>query len=217
MAVNGRAVAAVAAGGILFVSGLRGWSISATFRDILAGKAPGANNVNPITGTSAADIAANSADAGLSGVSSAAGLATNSDVANDALKYRGAGYVWGGNPSAGIGHWDCSSFVSWVLGHDLGMAIPGYKPGQYTGSVHGPVTGQYLVWSGAISIPRASMQAGDLACFLTHIGIVTGSEQMISALNPSLGTQVTSIKGGSPAGETVHIRRLVTSTAAGRG
>lgn len=197
--LNGRAVAAVTAGGIMLVSGIRGWSVSSTVRDILSGKPPVNTNVNSITGTTAAQAA------GVSGAAAGTGI---SAIANDAMQYDGAGYVWGGTPASGTGHWDCSSFVSWVMGHDLRMAIPGYQPGAYTGTSHGPVALQYKLWSGAVTVPAASMQAGDLACWNTHIGIVTGPDTMISALNPSLGTKVSSVSGGAPKGETVAVRRV---------
>src|SRR5215472_13498415 len=73
-----------------------------------------------------------------------AAVVTGDQVASDALRYVGAGYIYGG-PAARPGDWDCSSFVSYVLGHDLGMALPGGKwgaPGFPPGS-HGPVVESY--------------------------------------------------------------------------
>lgn len=129
-------------------------------------------------------------------------------IANDALRYNGAGYQYGGAPANGIGKWDCSSFVSWVMGHDLKMSIPMYPNGSYTGTAHGPTAAQYLVWSGATSIARNAASAGDLACWMTHIGIVTGPNQMISAYTTNTGTLVTSIDGAGPTGEPLVIRRV---------
>src|SRR6266567_2703106 len=43
---------------------------------------------------------------------------TGNAISDDALKYVGQGYVFGG-PSQ-PGHWDCSSFINYVVGHDLG-------------------------------------------------------------------------------------------------
>lgn len=132
-----------------------------------------------------------------------------SSIANDALRYNGAGYRYGGSPANGIGNWDCSSFVSWVLGHDLKMSIPMYPNGTYTGNAHGPTAQQYLVWSGAITVPYNSMSPGDLICWLTHIGIVTGNNQMISAYDTAQGTLVTGISGAGPTGEGPGIVRRV--------
>lgn len=129
-------------------------------------------------------------------------------IANDALRYNGAGYQYGGSPASGIGHWDCSSFVSWVMGHDLKMSVPMYPNGTYTGTSHGPTAAQYLVWSGAVSVDRKNASAGDLACWVTHIGIVTGPDQMISAYSTRMGTVVTGINGAGPSGEPLVIRRI---------
>jgi cell wall-associated NlpC family hydrolase len=49
-------------------------------------------------------------------------------------------------------------------------------------------------------------QAGDLCCWQTHIGICTGSGQMISAQDPALGTGVSNIE---LAGEILFVRRIV--------
>lgn len=131
-----------------------------------------------------------------------------SSIANDALRYNGAGYQYGGSPATGVGHWDCSSFVSWVMGHDLKMSVPMYPNGTYTGSSHGPTAAQYLVWSGAATVPRASVASGDLCCWPTHIGIAIAQNQMISAYDTAKGTLVTAIDGAGPTGEPMVIRRV---------
>jgi len=133
---------------------------------------------------------------------------SSSAIANDALRYNGAGYEYGGSPANGIGHWDCSSFVSWVMGHDLGMSIPMYPNGTYTGKAHGATAAQYLVWTGASTISRSDIAAGDLCCWLTHIGIAVAENQMISAYDTAQGTLVTGITGAGPGGEPLTIRRV---------
>lgn len=196
MPVSGSAVALTSAGFLFFWSGLKGWMITGTLQDMLTGHQP-SHLANPVT-----------VPPGSSPASTAGGTPSASSIANDALQYKGATYVWGGTPAKGIGQWDCSSFVSWVLGHDLKMSIPGYPNGSYNGSAHGPVAGQYLVWSGAHTVPRNQVQAGDLLCWPTHIGISIGGDQMISALDHKDGTVVTSISGGSPPGEPLLVRRI---------
>lgn len=133
-------------------------------------------------------------------------------IAADALKYKGAGYVWGGVASK-VGDWDCSSFVSYVLGHDLSLALPG---GSWGGAgmppnAHGPVVSEYLSWSGAADV--ASPQPGDLCIFGPdqHIGIAISGTQMISALNGTIGTQVSGITGAAPG--TLTYRRLTGVSA----
>jgi cell wall-associated NlpC family hydrolase len=144
-------------------------------------------------------------------------------IAADALKYKGAGYVYGGT-AASVGDWDCSSFVSYVLGHDLGLALPG---GVWGGAgmppnAHGPVVTDYASWASTVGV--TSPQAGDLCCWVGtgtagHIGIAISGTQMISALNGTLGTLVTAIVGTGPAGSPLVYRRLqgvpaVTTAAA---
>lgn len=135
-------------------------------------------------------------------------------IAADAQRYKGAGYTYGGNGSA-PGDWDCSSFVSYVLGHDLGMVLPGggkYGSPGYPPSSHGPVVTDYANWGGAspVNVPAA----GDLCCWVGagtagHIGIAISGTQMISALNPSDGTTVTGIVGTGPSGSPLVYRRVV--------
>jgi cell wall-associated NlpC family hydrolase len=138
-----------------------------------------------------------------------------SAIANDALRYQGAGYRFGGNPAAGIGNWDCSSFVSWVLGHDLKMSVPMYPNGTYNGTAHGPTALQYLTWVGATSIARSSAASGDLCCWATHIGIMIASNQMISAYDAAKGTLITAIDGAGPTGEGPAIMRRINGAIPG--
>lgn len=134
-------------------------------------------------------------------------------IAADALQYAGAGYVFGG-PADRPGDWDCSSFVSYVLGHDLGLLLPGggrYGDPGYPPNTHGPVVLSYASWAGAV--PVASPQAGDLCLWPgvganAHMGIAIGPTRMISALNPQLGTMVTDIQGAGPSGVRVVFRRV---------
>jgi cell wall-associated NlpC family hydrolase len=138
---------------------------------------------------------------------------TNSEIANDALKYVGGKYVWGGAVSTAKGSQpmsDCSGFVNAVLGRDLGKAIPGYAAGQFNGGSHGPSTLSYLAWSGATTVSggASAAQAGDLLCWASHIGIALGGGQMVSALDTADGVKQTDIPGGSPTGEPLTVRRV---------
>jgi cell wall-associated NlpC family hydrolase len=172
-------------------SGLRGASITGSLRDLIGGKKPAAGT-DPITGTSPA------------GGTGTGGSASGSAIAQDAMRYEGCKYSYGAaNPPVST---DCSGLVNAVIGRDLGMAIPGYASGKYSG--HGPVTGQWFAWNGCITVPASEMQAGDLVCWLSHMGIVTTPGQCISALNPQLGTLVQSISAVAPFGEPEKIRRI---------
>jgi len=192
MAVKGTAVACVAVGSVLVFAGIKGYSIPQTVQDLVTGKTPlNQAQATPITG-------------GVSG-----GSGSGSQIATDALQYKGAGYVWGGAPAQGTGNWDCSSFANWVIGHDLNMAIPGYTAGSYTGQSHGPTTISWLAWTGCTTVGHSGSvaQPGDLAVWQTHMGIAIGNGQMISAENPQDGTQVSGIDGFI-TGEILFIRRL---------
>jgi|SRR6185437_4183751 len=142
-------------------------------------------------------------------------------ISGDALKYKGLPYVYGGRADR-PGDWDCSSFVSYVLGHDLGLRLPGggrYGDPGYPPNSHGPVVTSYATWSGAsaVRVPRA----GDLCCFVGsgtsgHIGIAISATHMISALDTAQGTLVTPIKGYGPPGAPLVYRR-VKGAAGGTG
>src|SRR5216684_1576489 len=135
-----------------------------------------------------------------------------------ALPYEGQGYVYGGT-ARGPGDWDCSSFVSYVLGHDLGLSLPGGKfgaPGFPPGS-HGPVVESYASWRGAVTVGAPGAR-GDLVCFVGsgpngHIGIVLGPDQMISALDDASGTLVSPITGYGPPGAPIVYRRVIAAAA----
>lgn len=139
---------------------------------------------------------------------------TGAQIAAAGRRYNGQGYVYGGNASR-PGDWDCSSFVSYVLGHDLGMGLPGGRwggPGMPP-AVHGPVVLSYVTWASADPVPAGQEAAGDLACFAGvgtggHMGIVLGPNQMVSALNSSQGTLITPIQGYGPPGAPLVYRRV---------
>lgn len=119
-------------------------------------------------------------------------------------------YKWGkANPRG----WDCSGYVNYVLGHDLGYTLPGGVK-DFSGTWHGPVVAQYATWKGAGTVREE--EPGDLAVWVGlgaggHIGIVTGKNEMISALDPQYGTVVTPIRGYGPAGAPLIFRRVGNS------
>lgn len=205
MAVSGIGVSYAIAGTVIFWSGFTGNSITDTLKDFLKGAVPAHISM------SAPSIGVNDNSSGSStGGTAASASGTSSGIANDALKYVGHAYLYGGAPGpSGTKPWDCSSFVNWVLWHDAGMSIPVYGK-KWNPSTHGPATGDYLLWSGAktVSHNAKDAQAGDLCVWQTHMGIATGGGNMVSALNESLGTKATTISGGAPGGELLFVRRI---------
>lgn len=194
MPLNGRALF-IAGAGLTFVwSGIKGWSVLGTAADILTGKKPNQNVAYPLSTPGAA---------GTQGVGGSA-----SGLAGIALQYQGHAYLFGGAPgSDGSRPWDCSSFVNYVVGVKAGLAIPGYGPGKYDGSSHGPTTMQWAVWTGMSTVSRANVQSGDIIVWADHMGIATDNSNYISAHSPAERTTVTNIPT-SGLGPIVRIGRM---------
>lgn len=146
--------------------------------------------------------------------STISGIGTNAVVAA-AQQYVGSGYVWGGS-AAKVGDWDCSSFVSYVLGHDLGLPLPGGHWGDpgFPPNAHGPTTGSYLLYGSPID--RSALAAGDLVVWSSHMGIAVSNTQVISAKDPQEGVGLSSIDGTtSSLNETPSFRRINANIGGG--
>ena len=194
---KGPYLAVAMAGAIFAYAGIRGKSVTQSLQAILLGQSPA--STPQITGIG---IPADQGPAAATPSGSPGG--SNSGILNDAMKYVGVMYKWGGaNPNG----WDCSGFVNYVLGHDLNLPLPGGISG-FQGTFHGPVTGQWFVTSLCTTIPRAQAQPGDLVIWLTHMGIVTdaGAIHMVNAYSTGHPTAVTPVDGMVP-GEPMRIRR----------
>lgn len=137
---------------------------------------------------------------------------TGADIANVAIQGVGHCYLFGGAPGVnGDQCWDCSSFCNWVIGAVWQLAIPGFGPGKYDGSVHGPSTLGWLGWQGqgVGSIDRSQVAAGDIACWQTHMGIALDNQRMVSAQTPGSGTQVGIIDGFMPGEQLIPLRLAI--------
>jgi|SRR5271166_1209227 len=203
--VDGVALGCLSAGIVIGYAGIKGYSIPQTIQDIVTGK-------SPLKQAQVNQIVPSGIGAGLSGGTVIPGAsATGEAIAQDALHYQGVNYVWAGATPDG---WDCSGMANYVIGHDEGMAIPGYPGGTFTGASHGPSTIVWLAWSGCTTIGHsgAAAAAGDLCVWQTHMGIALGGGQMISAQTPASGTQVSGIDGFIP-GELLFVRRLNAALA----
>ena len=200
MAVSPGKLALAGLGVLLTWSGIRGASITGSIRDLINGKAPASAGANPIVGTPAAIANAS----GTGDTEGNAGPVDSNSIATQALGYVGTPYVWGGaNPPVGS---DCSGLCNAIIGRNLHMAIPGHANGKFSG--HGPTTGLWFVWTGCTTVPLSNAQPGDLIVWLTHMGIYVGGGEMVSSLNPKLGTLKSSITSVAPPGEPMRVRRL---------
>lgn len=101
--------------------------------------------------------------------------ATVQAIMNEALKYQGWDYVYGGaTPTTSF---DCSGLTQWCYGV-AGISLPRTAQAQYEATQH---------------LPRENAKPGDLLFFqgtyscgdyITHVGIYVGNNQMYHAGNP---------------------------------
>jgi cell wall-associated NlpC family hydrolase len=108
------------------------------------------------------------------------------------MKYNGHAYHFGG-PSNPTNGWDCSSFASYVLGHDLNMTLPGnetWAKATGNGQSHGPVASEFANTPGftKVSGTPTNNQPGDLLVWTGHVGFGTGGGGMFSAFDTASGT-----------------------------
>ena len=200
--INGKALAAVAAGSIFVYAGLKGVSVTHAMAIIISGKNPkGLVQSNPI-GTPTASASSSGTPSGGGG-----------DIAGIASGYVGRlQYVFGGPPPSGTV--DCSSFASKVL-NEAGIHDPGGLP--FDANSHGPSTISYLSWQGAATVGHSpsDAQRNDLCVWQTHMGIATGNGEMVSARDPAEGVGVDTIAGDVP-GELLFVRRIKTLAQGGQ-
>jgi hypothetical protein len=196
MSISAPAVAYTAVGGLVLLSGIKGATLADTAKAVLKGNLTLANT-EPIDS---------------SGSSTAGGSVSGSAIVAAAQTFIGHKYVYGG-PSNPTNGWDCSSFVSYILGSVIDTPIPGGSWASVTnsGASHGPTADEYKTWSGATSVAANSSQPGDLLCWTTHVGFAVDSTHMISALDTADGTIVSAWDG--PTGEGSPTVRRVNATA----
>lgn len=130
----------------------------------------------------------------------------NAAIAAAALKYQGTGYQFGGKADK-PGNWDCSSFVFYVLAHDMGLPVLGGRWGAagYPPNAHGPTAVQFKMYGTGVSTPAA----GDIVAWNTHVGIALDANRIVSARTPSEGVGISTISGTSSSiNETPVFRRV---------
>lgn len=120
------------------------------------------------------------------------GGGSGGQLAQDATKWNGHRYVWGGgaNPQTG---WDCSSFSSFMLGTH-GFPLPGGF--RVPSLAHGPSTLNYISGYGT-HVPYNQMQPGDLYVNSHHMGIVVGPGKGFAARSTATGTGYQGVPPGA--------------------
>jgi len=205
---------------VFVYAGIKGHSISSGFRSLLGGHVPTDTTLPPDLGGMLGSVGGDVRQLlqnppGSAGGPPAAGPAAGGGqaIVAAAMAYYHSGSVYrmgGANPQRG---WDCSGYVNWVLCHDLGLPIPGYRAGSFTGRVHGPVTAIWPFWSGAVSVPRDAVRGGDLVIWpFRHMGIAVDNTSMINCPGPN-GTPapvLSSIAHHASLGIPVYRRLKIT-------
>lgn len=106
-------------------------------------------------------------------------------VVEEAFKYLGVPYVWGGKTPSGF---DCSGFTTWVFNHAVGLSMPSYTVSQeaYGQSVGlgELIPGDLLFWGGHGST--------------YHVAIYVGQGQYIHAPTPGQSVKLTSLSDWTP-------------------
>lgn len=130
----------------------------------------------------AAGAPASSVTPDLSGAALPTGTATGAAIVQDAKKYLGVPYVWGGtDPKTGL---DCSGLVQRVY-KDLGISLPRIAVDQ---------------GNAGRAVPNlAAAQAGDLLVMNggEHIGIFMGNNQYMHAPAPGQSVRIENIPTGA--------------------
>jgi len=201
--------------GYLFWFGIHYWRSDKWPTDpikaLLQGKPiPAAAVVGDAKADAVASLFQSSPAGGIVGAGTGTGVLAaggNAAIAAAALRYQGAGYQFGGRADQ-IGHWDCSSFVFYVLAHDMGLPVlggswgaPGYPP-----NAHGPTAVQYKMYGTGVSVPAA----GDIVAWNTHCGIALDANRIIAARTPAEGTGISTISGTSKSINETPVFRRVT-------
>jgi cell wall-associated NlpC family hydrolase len=111
-----------------------------------------------------------------------ASAARGQAIVDDAMRYLGVPYVYGGASPSG---WDCSGFVLYVYNEAAGITLPRSAAQQYRVGAE---------------IPANQVQAGDIVFFadtfgpgITHNGIANGAGGFIHARSEGYGTVVSSL------------------------
>jgi hypothetical protein len=206
--INGMAVAALTAGGLLMYAGFRGISPIDAIREVGSGK-PGSISS---TSTPVPDITGPGTSAtGHSGFSSGAGLLQE-------MQAIGVGKKYSQLRRTGPDSYDCSGLV-WKAGCNVGLWGPGTKwfPQAFN-------TASFIVHTREIGLTRVGPailpQPGDIVWWVGHMGVAIDSETIFAARSSRVSPQIgpSSIAGvGKEHGPHQVFRYMSKATGAGGG
>lgn len=119
------------------------------------------------------------------GFAGASGTGSGNGLVQEAMKYIGTPYVWGGNGPLGF---DCSGFTSYVYKNVLGINLPRIS---------------YQQGNGGQGVSKDQMRPGDLVFWdnssrnsgADHVGIYIGNGKFVSAPQPGESVKVSSLYG----------------------
>jgi cell wall-associated NlpC family hydrolase len=184
-AVSGLAAGVAAAGGILLWTGVANVSVADGLRDLLQGRPPGTTGtptgpalheirtaLDSGAGAAIGGAVAEGARAGAEHLDPGAGGPALARFVSIVRAQLGKPYQWG---AAGPDRFDCSGLISYAL---IGAGLDTRRR----------VTGEFLVWNGAVTIGRDRCALGDLVCWTGHMGMAISRDRMIHA--PSAGRPV---------------------------
>lgn len=177
--ISGTAVAVATGGAVLIYAGFRGVNPAQALRDVASGKAPA------VEATSAGLTAGGGA--GVIPAGYVPGSGVGGRLVQAAMQHRSEKYSQARRWQPGFS--DCSSFVGKAL-KDIGITPPGAS-----------VTGSYLVWRGARTVPRSQIREGDLLVSGGHIVIAMSGGQAIGQQNGRQNVQIgpiSSLMSGQP-------------------
>lgn len=170
--------------------------IQATITQLSTARPAAAAAASTAAGSTAFAEALNAASATGASASTVPGTATGQGIADDAKKYIGVPYVWGGtDPATGL---DCSGLVQRVY-KDLGIDVPRVAIDQ---------------GNAGTTVPNlAAAKPGDLLVMNggQHIGIFMGNSQYIHAPAPGQNVRVDTIPAGAVFDK---IARIIPDTPA---
>lgn len=143
---------------------------------LLLGKFLGTSNSSNTSTDTISSVLGAAAGSKTTGAASTKGA----DIVNNAQKYMGVPYVWGGATPAG---WDCSGFTQYVM-KESGITIPRTAAEQF---------------GKGVAVNKNDLQVGDMVFFTTykpgasHVGFYLGDNKFIHASSAAKEVTINSL------------------------